>query len=70
MTTRTLRVGTPVTVTRTWGGREFPPVGATGVVVGRHHRFRRVRMDGERPLAGDGKGWMFNLECLEVKRGR
>lgn len=66
----TLRIGTPVVVRRTWGGREFPPAGATGVVVGRHHKFRRVRMDGERPLADDGKGWMFNIECLEVKRDK
>lgn len=64
-----LRVGTPVVVRRTWG-RNYPPQGATGVIVGRHHAFRRVRIDGERPLADDGKGWLFNKECLEVTRGK
>ena len=70
MTTALLRVGRAVTVKRTWSGRAFPPVGATGVVVGRHHRFRRVCIDGDQPLGPDGKGWMFNIECLEVKRGK
>lgn len=60
MTTGTLRIGTPVVVTRSWGGRSFPPVGATGVVIARWPcGLRRVRMDGE---ACDV--WMFNSGCL------